>query len=64
MIPKIGCQYIYKGKECHCQDVDHIKQIAKIGVPDENGIVWNWVWADFDWLSPVKVIATDRQRIP
>jgi len=54
MKPSIGNNYWYDNKLYHCQDVDHINKIAKIGMPDNNNIIWGAFWIEFEKLSTIK----------
>lgn len=51
MLPYIGQDVTYNGKLYHVQDRDLIDQSAKIGIPDINGFIWNWLWVPFSKLK-------------
>lgn len=57
MIPGIGEKVTIRNDETvyHVQDTDHICGVAKIGIPDTNGIVW-----DSKWVSYEKIVSVFR----
>ena len=51
MIAYIGEDVIVNGKLMHVQDTDYINQSAKVGIPDENGLIWETKWVPFSEVS-------------
>lgn len=52
MVPTIGKKYFLDGnKLVHVKDRDNINMIAKVGVPDENNMMWDTEWVEWDRLS-------------
>jgi len=49
----IGHDVIYKETRYHVQDTDVINQVAKIGIPDGNNLVWDTIWFPFEELKSV-----------
>ena len=54
MRPYIGQDVIYNNKKYHVQDIDHLQMIAKIGIPDENNIIWEHKLIEFDNLLKIE----------
>ena len=42
----------------HIQDTDAIEQIAKVGIPDTNGIIWDAKWVDYSFLKYIEKEST------
>ena len=38
----------------HIQDTDALQQIAKVGIPDTNGIIWDAKWVDYSFLRRIE----------
>ncbi len=53
----IGDTVIKNNQKYHIQDIDNINQVAKIGIPDNNGIVW-----ESEWVYFLKISTTDKSR--
>ena len=62
MIPQIGDDVILSGKIVHVQDRDCIQKIARVGIPDENGIVWGAIWVSWDDITSYNFNAQSNQR--
>lgn len=59
MIPQIGHVYRQIAAEpdaplVHVQDRDNLNKVAKVGVPDANGIIWESQWVSWDDLAAVE----------
>lgn len=52
MVPSIGHTYIHNDQVVHCQDRDNLAMSAKVGVPDENNIIWDPFWVFWSELRP------------
>jgi hypothetical protein len=50
-LPSMGEKCIYNNKIYHVQDRDLINGVAKIGIPDTNGIIWDAIWISFENLK-------------
>lgn len=54
MLPSIGTDVLLDGKTVvHVQDRDNINQVAQVGEPDENDLIWNPQWVEWTRLSPI-----------
>ena len=51
MIPSIGDTVIYQKKPFHIQDRNLLNLTARIGEPDENGMVWDTIHVPFDEIT-------------
>ena len=54
MIFYIGQDVIYNSKKYHVQDTDYLNSTAKIGIPDENDLIWETIWIEFKNLKEME----------
>lgn len=52
MRPKTGCKYLLdQNLLVHVCDTDSINQLAQVGIPDDNNIIWNREWVEYERLA-------------
>ena len=63
MIAWIGNDVLVRGKWYHVQDNDLLQMLAKIGNPDDFGIVWDTFWAKFEEIVEQKLCDNSCKRL-
>jgi hypothetical protein len=52
MRPKTGCKYLLDNNLLvHACDTDGINQLAQVGIPDDNSIIWDREWVEYERLA-------------
>ncbi len=51
MVPAIGSKVLYQNTIYHVQDTNHLNMSARIGVPDDSGIIWETITVSYNEIQ-------------